>query len=291
MKSMTGFGNGEVLIDDLLYRVEISSVNRKQADIIINMPRELSALETRVRKMIKESVSRGRVNVNIFVKASSSEGGTINVNKELAKQYYEALRVLELDLGSNNFTDNFDPLRANGVINFGVTLPEVEDAWAHVKIALVQAVDHLIVMRSDEGAHLKADLESRLDKIKANLEKISEYASHVVSRHKENLFKRLTASGLELDLNDERVIKEIGIFADRCDITEEITRLESHFIQSEKYFSSNEAVGRPLDFLVQEISRELNTIGSKANDANIAQFIVETKTELEKIREQVQNVE
>jgi uncharacterized protein (TIGR00255 family) len=291
MKSMTGFGNGEVLIDDLLYRVEISSVNRKQADIIINMPRELSALETRVRKMIKESVSRGRVNVNIFVKASSSEGGTINVNKELAKKYYEALRVLELDLGSNNFTDNFDPLRANGVINFGVTLPEVEDAWAHVKLALVQAVDHLIVMRSDEGAHLKADLESRLDKIKANLEKISEYASHVVSRHKENLFKRLTASGLELDLNDERVIKEIGIFADRCDITEEITRLESHFIQSEKYFSSNEAVGRPLDFLVQEISRELNTIGSKANDANIAQSIVETKTELEKIREQVQNVE
>ena len=291
MKSMTGFGNGEVLIDDLLYRVEISSVNRKQADIIINMPRELSALETRVRKMIKESVSRGRVNVNIFVKASSSEGGTINVNKELAKQYYEALRVLELDLGSNNFTDNFDPLRANGVINFGVTLPEVEDAWAHVKLALVQAVDHLIVMRSDEGAHLKADLESRLDKIKANLEKISEYASHVVSRHKENLFKRLTASGLELDLNDERVIKEIGIFADRCDITEEITRLESHLIQSEKYFSSNEAVGRPLDFLVQEISRELNTIGSKANDANIAQSIVETKTELEKIREQVQNVE
>ena len=291
MKSMTGFGNGEVLIDDLLYRVEISSVNRKQADIIINMPRELSALETRVRKMIKESVSRGRVNVNIFVKASSSEGGTINVNKELAKQYYEALRVLELDLGSNNFTDNFDPLRATGVINFGVTLPEVEDAWAHVKLALVQAVDHLIVMRSDEGAHLKADLESRLNKIKANLEKISEYASHVVSRHKENLFKRLTASGLELDLNDERVIKEIGIFADRCDITEEITRLESHFIQSEKYFSSNEAVGRPLDFLVQEISRELNTIGSKANDANIAQSIVETKTELEKIREQVQNVE
>ena len=291
MKSMTGFGNGEVLIDDLLYRVEISSVNRKQADIIINMPRELSALETRVRKMIKESVSRGRVNVNIFVKASSSEGGTINVNKELAKQYYEALRVLELDLGSNNFTDNFDPMRANGVINFGVTLPEVEDAWSHVKQALVQAVDHLIVMRSDEGAHLKADLESRLDKIKANLERISEQASHVVSRHKENLFKRLTASGLELDLNDERVIKEIGIFADRCDITEEITRLESHFIQSEKYFSSNEAVGRPLDFLVQEISRELNTIGSKANDANIAQSIVETKTELEKIREQVQNVE
>lgn len=291
MKSMTGFGNSEVLIDDLLYRVEISSVNRKQADIIINMPRELSALETRVRKMIKESVSRGRVNVNIFVKASSSEGGTINVNKELAKQYYEALRVLELDLGSNNFTDNFDPMRANGVINFGVTLPEVEDAWSHVKQALVQAVDHLIVMRSDEGAHLKADLESRLDKIKANLERISEQASHVVSRHKENLFKRLTASGLELDLNDERVIKEIGIFADRCDITEEITRLESHLIQSEKYFSSNEAVGRPLDFLVQEISRELNTIGSKANDANIAQSIVETKTELEKIREQVQNVE
>ena len=291
MKSMTGFGNGELLKDDLIYRVEISSVNRKQTDIVINLPRELASLEPRIRKVVKESISRGRVNVNIHIKASKAEGGTLNVNTELAEQYFSVLKELESKLDHTNFSSNFDPLRANGVITFGVNLPEPEDAWDLIEGPLSEAVKNLVEMRLNEGAYLKNDLESRLDVMRNNLSKIAELSSKVVENHRESLFKRLSASGLDLDISDERVIKEIGIFAERCDITEEITRLESHFAQSEKYFNNEASVGRPLDFLVQEMSRELNTIGSKANDAEIAQTIVETKTELEKIREQVQNVE
>ena len=291
MKSMTGFGNGELLKDDLIYRVEISSVNRKQTDIVINLPRELASLEPRIRKVVKESISRGRVNVNIHIKASKVEGGTLNVNTELAEQYFSVLKELESKLDHKNFSNNFDPLRANGVITFGVNLPEPEDAWALIEGPLSEAVRNLVEMRLNEGAYLKSDLESRLDVMRKNLSKIAELSSKVVENHRESLFKRLSASGLDLDISDERVIKEIGIFAERCDITEEITRLESHFAQSEKYFNNEGSVGRPLDFLVQEMSRELNTIGSKANDAEIAQTIVETKTELEMIREQVQNVE
>ena len=291
MKSMTGFGNGEILKDDLIYRVEISSVNRKQADIVISLPRELVSLETRVRKIVKKSISRGRVNVNIHVKASSSEGGMLNVIEGLAQQYYLALEKLESKLNNESLRKNFDPMRANGVITFGVDLPEPEDAWSIIEGTVSEAIKNLIQMRLNEGEYLKADLESRLNIMRSNLDRISNRSSKVVEYHRENLFKRLSASGLDLNLDDERVVKEIGILAERCDISEEITRLQSHFIQSEKYFNSEEAVGRPLDFLVQEISRELNTIGSKANDAEIAQIIVESKTELEKIREQVQNVE
>jgi uncharacterized protein (TIGR00255 family) len=146
-------------------------------------------------------------------------------------------------------------------------------------------------MRSTEGAHLKSDLESRLAVLKGFLQQISEQAPSVVKRYRDNLIKRLDSADIELNLDDERLIKEIGLFADRCDISEEVTRLESHFSQCHKYFKSDEAVGRPLDFLIQEMGREINTIGSKANDASIAQIIVESKTELEKIREQIQNIE
>ena len=258
---------------------------------MINLPRELVSLETRIRKILKKSISRGRVNVNIHVKASSSEGGMLNVNEDLAQQYYLALEKLESKLNNESLRKNFDPMRANGVITFGVNLPEPDDAWSIIEGTISEAIKNLIQMRLDEGAYLKADLDSRLNIMRSNLSRIAKRSSKIVEYHRENLFKRLSASGLDLNLDDERVVKEIGIFAERCDISEEITRLQSHFIQSEKYFNSEEAVGRPLDFLVQEISRELNTIGSKANDAEIAQIIVETKTELEKIREQVQNVE
>ncbi|MED6299645.1 MAG: YicC/YloC family endoribonuclease, partial [Verrucomicrobiota bacterium] len=169
--------------------------------------------------------------------------------------------------------------------------PEPEDVWPFVEKALKESLSKLLEMRSTEGAHLKSDLESRLAILKGFLQQIAEQAPSVVKRYRENLMKRLDAAGIELNLDDERLIKEIGLFADRCDISEEITRLESHFAQCHKYFTSDEAVGRPLDFLIQEMGREINTIGSKANDASIAQIIVESKTELEKIREQIQNIE
>ena len=277
--------------DDLIYRVEVASVNRKQADIVVNLPRELSALDSRIRKQVSEVVSRGRINVGISLKSSEAKGGSLSINLPLAEEYSAAIAKLEEHLGLNGLVSRFDPGRAPGVIQLGETLPEPEDAWPFVEKALKESLSKLLEMRSTEGAHLKSDLESRLAILKGFLQQIAEQAPSVVKRHRENLIKRLDAAGIELNLDDERLIKEIGLFADRCDISEEITRLESHFSQCHKYFTSDEAVGRPLDFLIQEMGREINTIGSKANDAAIAQIIVESKTELEKIREQIQNIE
>ena len=291
MKSMTGFGCGEASKDDLIYRVEVASVNRKQADIVVNLPRELSALDSRIRKQVSEVVSRGRINVGISLKSSEAKGGSLSINLPLAEEYSAAIAKLEEHLGLNGLVSKFDPSRAPGVIQLGETLPEAEDAWLFVEKALKESLSKLLEMRSTEGAHLKSDLESRLAILKGFLQQIAEQAPSVVKRHRENLIKRLDAAGIELNLDDERLIKEIGLFADRCDISEEVTRLESHFAQCHKYFKSDEAVGRPLDFLIQEMGREINTIGSKANDASIAQIIVESKTELEKIREQIQNIE
>ncbi|MDG1853902.1 MAG: YicC family protein [Verrucomicrobiales bacterium] len=291
MKSMTGFGCVEALNDDLIYRVEVASVNRKQADIVVNLPRELSALDSRIRKQVSEVVSRGRINVGISLKSAEAQGGSLTINLPLAEEYAAAITKLEERLGLNGLVSRFDPSRAPGVIQLGETLPEPEDAWPFVQKALKESLSKLLEMRSTEGAHLKSDLESRLTSLKSFLQQISEQAPSVVERHRENLIKRLDSADIELNLDDERLIKEIGLFADRCDISEEVTRLESHFAQCHKYFESDEAVGRPLDFLVQEMGREINTIGSKANDASIAQIIVESKTELEKIREQIQNVE
>lgn len=291
MKSMTGFGCGEALNDDLIYRVEVASVNRKQADIVVNIPRELSSLDSRIRKQVSEVISRGRINVGISLKSVESKGGSLSINLPLAKEYTEAITKLEDHLGLNGLVSRFDPGRAPGVIQLGETLPEPEDAWPFVEEALKESLSKLLEMRSTEGAHLKSDMESRLATLKGLLQQISEQAPSVVKRYRDNLMKRLDAAGIELNLDDERLIKEIGLFADRCDISEEVTRLESHFAQCHKYFENDEAVGRPLDFLVQEMGREINTIGSKANDASIAQIIVESKTELEKIREQIQNIE
>ena len=225
------------------------------------------------------------------MKSVESKSGSLSINLPLAKEYTEAMAKLEEHLGLDGLVSKFDPSRASGVIELGETLPDPEDAWPFLEEALKESLSELLEMRSTEGAHLKSDLESRLTTLKGFLQKISEQSPNVVKRYRDNLMKRLDGAGIELNLDDERLIKEIGIFADRCDISEEVTRLESHFAQCRKYFESDQAVGRPLDFLVQEMGREINTIGSKANDASIAQIIVESKTELEKIREQIQNIE
>ena len=291
MKSMTGFGNGEASADGLVYRAEVSSVNRKQIDIVVSLPREFVRLESQVRERIGVDISRGRVNVSINISAAEDSSGQLQVDEELAQQYVEILRGLGEKLELGEILKGFDPLRAPGVLSLGVKLPAPEDAWEPVSRALDAAMGALVEMRSQEGRHLCEDLRSRLSVLEGFVEKISRCAPDVVERYRANLHKRLNAAGLDIDSDDERVMKEIGLFAERSDISEEITRLRSHFLQCSRYFESSDPVGRPLDFLAQEINRELNTIGSKANDAGIAQYIIEAKTELEKIREQVQNIE
>ena len=291
MQSMTGFGRGSTANDTWLVNVEISSVNRKQAEVVLQAPRELNELDARIRKAILAVVSRGRVQVSISVEQSVSELSHFKIDSQLAINFSNAFKDLGKTVGFEIRPTASDFLRQPGIIAVVRTDIDAEVAWSSIEPALTNALDQLTRMRSSEGGHLKSDFIARLGILISYVQKISTEAPDRSKYQREILTKRLRDSGLELDITDDRVLKEIAIFSDRCDISEEITRLDSHFAKFREYLDASEPAGRALDFLCQELFREFNTIGSKANDAIIAQTIVEAKTELEKIREQVQNVE
>ena len=207
------------------------------------------------------------------------------MDDSLAKQYAEHLSRLGCDPKAS------DPVRWPGVFTLEQADTTAEHARVHLEKALDMALAQMITMRQIEGAHLKTDITARLNVIAALLQSMSEKSPQVVKRYRETLHQRLAEAGLPLPLDDERLAKEIAMFADRCDISEEITRAESHLAQFRAYMDAAEPPGRALDFLCQELHREWNTMGSKANDATLAQTVVRAKTELEKIREQVQNIE
>lgn len=291
MHSMTGFGRGTAQAGAWLANVETSSVNRKQAEVVVQMPREHSALEAEVRRIVLEKVSRGRVSVSITLEGAGGATAALKVDAALAKALHAAFREISVATGSPVEPAASDYLRHPGLITAGSAEVDSETVWQAVEPALRDAVVALAAMRASEGAHLKADLLDRIATLTGYAADIAGAAGGRPARQRELLLKRLRDAALDLDPADERVVKEIALFADRCDISEELTRLDSHFAKFREYLDAEDAPGRPLDFLCQELFREFNTIGSKANDAAVAQTVVEAKTELEKIREQVQNVE
>ena len=288
---MTGFGRGSAATNDWLATVEISSVNRKQAEVVVQAPRELNELDARIRKAVLAVVSRGRIQVSINVERPQGAAADFRVDPALALAFSAAFTELAQTVGHTLLPSASDFLRHPGIIAMGSSAIDAEAAWLAVQPALDDALVQLAAMRAREGADLKADFISRLGVLVGFGQKISALAPERPIRQREVLTKRLRDAGLEIDLADERIVKEIALFADRCDVSEELTRLDSHFAKFREYLDATEAPGRALDFLCQELFREFNTIGSKANDAAIAQTIVEAKTELEKIREQVQNLE
>ncbi len=284
---MTGFGRGEAADGGTTFRVEVSSVNRKQADIAVNLPRDLSDLELPLRKQVAKEVSRGRVTVRVHADSADAGGGKrLVVDEALVAQYKEALGKLGMEqLGAA------DLMRAPGVFSIEDTPPDPEGALPVITRALESALAAFEMMRSTEGKTLEEDMKARLAMVRALGDEVRAIAPKVVARYRETLLRRLGEAGLEIDLSDERVLKEVAVFAERCDITEELTRLESHLEQFASYMASSDPVGREMDFLSQELNREVNTIGSKANNAEIAKRVVMAKAEIEKVREQVQNIE
>ena len=291
MHSMTGFGRGTAAVEPWLATVEISSVNRKQADVVIQAPRELAELDARIRQTVLSVVSRGRIQVSINLERCSGLAAKIQVNTALAQALASAFQELGKSVGHEILPTASDYLRQPGIIATGNGEIDAEAAWLAITPALQAALSQLVAMRESEGLHLKSDFIARLGTLISLTHRIATEAPGRMGRQRELLSKRLRDAGLGLDPSDERVAKEIALFADRCDVSEELTRLGSHFAKFLDYLEASEPPGRALDFLCQELFREFNTIGSKANDASIAQTIVEAKTELEKIREQVQNVE
>jgi len=288
---MTGFGRGEARGEGVTWSVECGSVNRKQLEVAVNLPRELAELENAVRTEVATAVSRGRINVAVRREAASAQADAVRIDHALAAHYFHAMHTLALKLDIPPEISLTDITRMPGVVTQAQTEIATEDAWPPVQEALTAALKQLNAMRAAEGVSLRADIESRLRLIESLLESIRVKAATVPEHQRKLLRQRLEDAGLPLPLDDERLIKEIALFADRTDISEELTRAASHVKQFRAYLDADAPAGRSLDFLLQEFFREFNTMGSKCNNAEIAHHVVTAKTELEKIREQVQNAE
>lgn len=290
MKSMTGFGRANYENDGRMYNIEIKSVNHRYCDISVKLPRSISYLEEKIKKEIALNISRGKVDILITLENNSSKGRNIKINKELAQIYIQELRELA---NENNINDNI-PVTEISKFPEVLVIQNVEDEeiiWKEVNTCLEEAINNFIIMRKQEGSKIKEDLKTRLSAIKQKVSKISEYSTRLVEEYVVKLETRIKEI-LKTDIVDkERLNQEIVIYADKCSVEEELTRLESHISQFNNMMEENIPVGKKIDFLIQEMNREINTIGSKSGSLEITNLVIETKTELEDIREQIQNIE
>lgn len=293
MKSMTGYGRGECARGGFKVTVELSSVNRRQTEISFHMPREIEALEAPMRELIHRHVSRGRLTVRVAL--HSADGGAaarLHLNAPLARAYARELTRLahQLRLPGPVTLDHL--LRAPGVFQTDEELADAERLWPAVEHALKRALAALVKTREREGAHLARDLAARIAAMRRAVARIQKRAPQVVERYRRQLLERIRNAGLKPSAGEEeRLLREVVLFADRSDVSEELARLQSHFRQFQDCLRADEPVGRMLDFLAQEMNREVNTIGAKANDALISREVVRLKAEVERFREQAQNVE
>ncbi len=291
MRSMTGYGRSRAVTADWCVDVELSGGNRKQIDLALNCPASLLPLEGDIRTALTQAVSRGRIVVKVTVTHVNQGSRSLIFDEELARQYIGEVRRFSQTEGLPVDFSPGDLLQIPGVFQ----VDEVEFSPESVREALFSALEaglnQFRDMQLGEGRFLREDLLGRITLIERVLSEIRSLSGRVPVNYRKALMKRLSEAGLPVDLADERILREIALFAERCDITEELTRVASHITLFRQYVDSEEPVGRLLDFLCQEMHREINTIGSKANDATIARCVVEAKSELEKIREQVQNVQ
>lgn len=290
---MTGYGRGDCSQDGFKITVELSSVNRKQTEISVNLPREMEMLEAQIRDAINRHIARGRVVARVLLHAGASRwSARMHLNLPLAKAYARELNHLARQLKLPGPLTLDQLVRAPGVFQTDEQIVEEEDFWPAVEKALKKALRAMMQMRQREGEHLARDLAARIGIMRKSAVRVQKQAPQVAERYRQQLIDRIKSAGLQAPIaDDERLLKEVVYFADRSDISEELTRLQSHFQQFEDCVKSTEPVGRMLDFLAQEMNREVNTIGSKANDSVISREVVTLKAELERFREQAQNVE
>lgn len=292
IKSMTGFGRGKNSNNEQCFEVEIKTFNNRYKDIFIRMPKHLSYLEENINKSINERISRGRVEVYISLEYIDSLAMDVNIDIPLAKSYKKGLETLIEELHI------LDDIKLSHILDMSDVIKterrELDEnlAWTCLEVALDQALEDVLEMRKNEGFNLKNDIENQLKEIEELIEKIKKRSPLLVAEYKMKLEERIKEIlDLESNIDEEKLESEVVFFANRSDINEEIIRLESHVKQFYESLKSKEAIGRKLDFLVQEMNREINTIGSKGNDLEISSYVVDVKSSLEKIREQAQNVE
>jgi uncharacterized protein (TIGR00255 family) len=287
MNSMTGFGRGSAALGAHSVAVQVNSVNRRGLDLSVSLPDAWEQLESSISEAVRKHVARGKVHVVV-----TAEGGT-GAKTWDEKSVGEALDRLKAlaDARKVPFEPTADLLWQIAQAGDGMALPDPAVAWPAVEEALRAALRGLTTMRAKEGESLLVDFLGRIEKLRHQVEAIATRAPQIAGTYREQLMQRLRTAGLELDVNDERVLKEVALFADRSDVSEEITRLRSHLGQLTELLRGGGEAGRKGEFLLQEIGREIHTIGSKANDLQISQRVIEFKNEHERIREQMANVE
>ena len=293
MKSMTGFGSGTATKDGITCTVEIKSVNARFLDLFIRSPKQINPFESIIRGLVQDRITRGKVEVSVSIQDAGERPKTFTINSVLRKQIQELLVQEE-------FYDDPKkvPLQAvNSISNEWIQqqdTPIAEDVLSEiVQESTNQALDALITMRTVEGKHIEQDLLSRITTLENIIKSIDENKAGAVDAYREHIKGKIQEYlvSLEASISEERFLQEIALLADKTDITEEIVRFTSHVVQLKNTLVDENSIGRKVDFILQEMNREVNTIGSKAMDSSITEFVVQLKCELEKIREQVQNVE
>lgn len=291
IKSMTGYGSGKAELGNKTFSVEIKSVNSRYSDFSIKMPRVYTFLEDPIRKASQEKINRGKVDIYVNVESSGEDDSVVKVNTALAKEYLQGLRTLssELQITSNTTAETF--LRIPDVFVLDKA-PEDENLIKETVLkALSEALDGFDAMRIAEGEKLESDLKEHLAFIVDATAKVEERSPRIVSEYRQRIEERMKDILAGASYDETRLLTEVAIFADKVNVNEETVRLRSHVDQFNEMLQSGGCVGRKIDFLIQEMNREINTIGSKSNDLDVARIVIDVKAEIEKLREQIQNVE
>ena len=291
IRSMTGFGRAQVSVEGYNITVEIRSVNNRYFDFYAKMPRTFSFLEEKVKSLLSTEISRGKVECSIQIETTADESVIVSVNEPLAKGYVNAVEEIAEKFALKNDLTALSVARFSDVLSITKAPVDEEALWDKVQSVVKDALDSFISMRETEGERLKADVLSRADTIISNVAYIEERSPETVKQYSEKLLERMKNVLGDTQIDEARILTEAAIYADKIAVDEETVRLRSHFDEMETILTSGEPAGRKLDFLIQEINREINTTGSKANDIDIAKIVVDLKAELEKLREQVQNIE
>ena len=291
VKSMTGYGRAQELVGDKDITVEIKTVNHKGFEFYARTSRGCSFLEDKLKKLVNESVSRGKVDLFLTVASVGDDSCVVELNKPLAASYIAALRQLSEDYSLKDDISVMSVARFPDLFTVKKAEEDEDALWEAVKSVTEKALDSLVSMRITEGAKLLADVDSRLDTVLGFVSVVEEHQPETLAKYKERLRERIEELIGDAKVDEQRLLTECAVFADRIAVDEETVRLRTHVEHFRKIISSGEPVGRKLDFIVQEMNREANTIGSKAQNTEIAHTVVDIKAEIEKIREQIQNIE
>jgi uncharacterized protein (TIGR00255 family) len=291
LKSMTAYGSAESLKDSLEFIVEIRSGNYRYREIVLRLPQSLQPFEEKVRSIVFSTVKRGRIEVSVQIKDNGNRGLKLELNRPLVKAYIQVFKELNEELECKQRIDPSFFCQLKDIIITKQDSIDIENVWPDLEDVINKAVRSMESMRINEGKALEKDFLERLNRITRYIDEIRTRTTVIVESYRDKLRQRINKLIKHIEINEDRLIQEVALIADRSDITEELIRVESHLEQFRNFINQDDVIGRRLDFLLQEINREVNTMGSKAADSLVSQLAVEIKAELEKLREQIQNVE